>query len=187
MKTGTAGETGTSQSDKIARLQRALAESEASAWKKVAELELLYRSLPIALAVFDRDMCFLRVSDEVSKVDGIPAAAHVGLLIWDVAPDFANAAEGYLRKVFQTGESISNVEMRGATLRHPDAVRDWLCSYYPYSGRMGSYRQPLSWPLTLRIENTRRRLYTFPRRGTATWWNTRSTEYPRSRGWLLSG
>jgi two-component system, cell cycle sensor histidine kinase and response regulator CckA len=137
MKTGTAGEVRTSQSLEIARLQRALAESEASARKKVAELELLYHSLPIALAVFDRDMLFLRVNDEVSKVDGIPAAAHIGLRIREVAPDFANAVEGYLRKVFQTGESISHVEMRGGTLHNPGTVRDWLCSFYPLLGEEG--------------------------------------------------
>src|SRR5712692_5181649 len=131
MKTGTAGEARTSQSLEIARLQRALAESEASARKKVAELELLYHSLPIALAVFDRDIRFLRVNDEVSKVDGIPAAAHIGLRIREVAPDFANAAEGYLRKVFQTGESISHVELQGGTLQKPDALRKWLCNFYP--------------------------------------------------------
>jgi len=58
-------------------------------------------------------------------------ASHHGLAIREVAPDFATAIEGYLRKVFQTGESISNVELQGGTLRQPGAVRKWLCSFYP--------------------------------------------------------
>jgi two-component system cell cycle sensor histidine kinase/response regulator CckA len=117
--------------------QTALAESEIRARQQYAELDLLYRSLPIALVVFDRDMRFLRVNDEVSKVDGIPAEAHVGLTIRQVAPDFANAAESYLRKVFQTGEPVSNVEMQGGTLQKPD-VRNWLCSYYPLFAEDGT-------------------------------------------------
>jgi two-component system cell cycle sensor histidine kinase/response regulator CckA len=111
--------------------QTALTESELRGRQQFAELDLLYRSLPISLAVFDHEMRFLRVNDEVSKADGIPAAAHVGLTLQEVAPDFANAIEGCLRKVFQTGESVSNVEMQGGTLQKPDAVRKWLCSFYP--------------------------------------------------------
>ncbi len=118
--------------------QTALAESESRARQQFAELDLLYRSLPVALAVFDRDMRFLRVNDEVSKVDGIPAAAHIGLTVQQVAPDFANAIEGYLRKVFQTGESFSDVEMQGGTLRKPDVVRKWLCSFYPLREEEGT-------------------------------------------------
>jgi PAS domain-containing protein len=108
------------------------------AQQQFAELDLLYRSLPLALAVFDRDMRFLRVNDKVSKVVGIPAAAHIGLTLREVAPDFANAAEGYLRKVFQTGASVCNVELQGGTLREPDAVRNWLCSYYPLRAEDGT-------------------------------------------------
>ena len=118
--------------------QAALAESELRARQQFAELDLLYRSLPVALCVFDRDLRFLRVNDEVSKADGIPVTSHLGLTLAEVAPDFAIAVEGYLRKVFQTGESTSNVELQGATRHYPDAVRRWLCSFYPLRAGDGS-------------------------------------------------
>ncbi|HEV1995699.1 MAG TPA: response regulator [Candidatus Acidoferrum sp.] len=118
--------------------QNALAESETRGRQQFAELDLLYRSLPVALAVFDCNMRFLRVNDEVSKFDGVPAASHVGLTLREVAPDLANAAEGYLRRVFQTGESISNVELHGGTLQAPDAVRKWLCGFYPLRAEDGT-------------------------------------------------
>ncbi len=111
--------------------QDALAESQTQSPQQFAELDLLYRSLPIALALFGRDMRFLRVNDEISKVDGIPTAAHVGLAVREVAPDFADGIEGHLRMVFQTGEPVSSVELQGGTLHAPDAVRKWLCSFYP--------------------------------------------------------
>ncbi len=116
----------------------ALAESETRSRLQFAELDLLYRSLPVASAVFGRDMRFLRVNDEVSKVDGIPTAAHVGLAVREVAPDFADAIEGHLRRVFQTGEPVSNVELQGGTLHEPDAARKWLCSFYPLRGEDGT-------------------------------------------------
>jgi len=118
--------------------QNALAESETRGHQQFAELDLLYRSLPVVLAVFDRDMRFLRVNDEVSKFNGLPVAAHVGLTLREVAPEFANAAEGYLRKVFQTGEAVSNVELQGGTLQAPDAVRKWLCGFYPLRAEDGT-------------------------------------------------
>src|SRR5712692_415264 len=118
--------------------QNALTESETRSRQQFAELDLLYRSLPIALAVFGRDMRFLRVNGEVSKFNGLPAAAHIGLTIREVAPDFANAAESYLQKVFQTGKPVSNVEMQGGTLQAPDALRKWLCSFYPLRGEDGT-------------------------------------------------
>src|SRR5260370_4611314 len=102
--------------------QAALVESETQARQQFAELDLLYRSLPVALAVFGRDMRFLRVNDEISKFDGIPVAAHVGLTIWEVTPDFANAAEGYLRNVFHKGEAVSHSELQGRTLQEPYAM-----------------------------------------------------------------
>jgi PAS domain S-box-containing protein len=115
-----------------------LAKSETQARQQFAELDLLYRSLPVALAVFDRDMRFLRVNEAVSRVDGIPANAHIGLTLQEVAPDFSAAMEGHLRKVFQTGEPVSNVEIQGGTLHQPDAVRRWLCSFYPLREENGT-------------------------------------------------
>src|SRR5467141_442371 len=124
--------------DEAKQTQNALAESEARARQQFAELDLLYRSLPVALAVFGRDMRFLRVNDEISKFDGIPVAAHVGLTIWEVTPDFANAAEGYLRNVFQKGEAVSNIELQGDTLQEPDTMHKWLCNFYPLRGEDGA-------------------------------------------------
>ena len=118
--------------------QNHLADSENRDRQQLAELNLLYRSLPIALAVFDHDMRFLRVNDAVSKVDGIPTTAHAGLTLREVAPDFAAAIESCLRKVFQTGGPVSDIELEGGTLHEPDAVRKWLCSFYPLRGEDGT-------------------------------------------------
>ncbi len=124
--------------DEAKQAQNALAQSETRGRQQFAELDLLYRSLPIALAVFNREMRFLRVNDEVSKFNGLPVAAHIGLSLREIAPDFAVAIEGCLRKVFETGEAVSNVELRGGTRHEPDAVRKWLCSFYPARGEDGT-------------------------------------------------
>ena len=118
--------------------QIALLESESRARLQFTELDQLYRSLPLSLAVFDCQLRFLRVNEAVSRVDGIPAAAHAGLSLREVAPDFANVIEKYLRQVFQTGEPVANVDMRGGTLHEPGAVRNWLGSFYPQRAEDGT-------------------------------------------------
>ncbi len=118
---------------KSGTLEDALAVSEARSRQQSAELDLLYCSLPIALAVFDRNLRFLRVNDQVSRIHGIPGS-QMGLTIREVAPGFANAVEDHLRKVFETGEHVSNVELQGRTLQEPDHMRKWLCSFYPLQG-----------------------------------------------------
>jgi len=65
-------------------------------------------------------------------------AAHAGLSLREVAPDFAGIIENYLRKVFQTGEPVANVDMRGGTLHEPGTVRNWLGSFYPQRAEDGS-------------------------------------------------
>jgi two-component system, cell cycle sensor histidine kinase and response regulator CckA len=118
--------------------QAALAASETRSRQQFVELDLLYRSLPVALAVFDRNMRFLRVNDEVSRADGLSPSAHIGLTLREVAPDFAKPLESHLQKVFLTGEVVSNVEMQGGTLQKPDALQNWLCSIYPLPGEDGT-------------------------------------------------
>ena len=127
--------------DETKQTQNALAESESRARQQFAELNLLYRSLPVALAVFGRDMRFLRVNDEISKFDGFPVAAHLGLTIREVTPDFANTAEGYLRKVFETGESVSNVELHGAHFRSLMPCGNGGAASTPCARRMERYQR----------------------------------------------
>jgi len=131
--------------DEAKQTLNALAESETRARQQFAELDLLYRSLPVALAVFGRDMRFLRVNDEISKFDGIPVAAHVGLTIWEVTPDFANAAEGYLRNVFQKGEASRISNYRAARFRSRTPCINGCATSIPCVGRMERYQQRRSW------------------------------------------
>jgi two-component system cell cycle sensor histidine kinase/response regulator CckA len=118
--------------------QIALMESESRARHQFTELDLLYRSLPLSLAVFDRQLRFVRVNEAVSRVDGIPVAEHAGLSLREVAPDFADVIEKYLRRVFLTGEPVTNVDMRGGTLYEPGVVRNWLGSFYPQRAEDGT-------------------------------------------------
>ena len=124
--------------DKAVMDQAALADSEARTRRQLAELDFLYRTMPICLCLFDRDLRFVRVNEEVSKMDGLTAAAHVGLKLHDVAPQIADTVEAYLHRVFRNGESILNVEVQGPTRLEPNVIHHWLASYYPHRSEDGT-------------------------------------------------
>ncbi len=74
-----------------------------------------YRTAPIGLAIYGPDLRYLRVNEQLAKINGLSADKHPGLMTRDVNPDVAKAVELYLRRVFSRGESIFNVEIQSTT------------------------------------------------------------------------
>ncbi len=123
--------------DENTRAHQALAESESRAREQFAELEQIYRTAPIGLAVYGPDLRYLRVNEQLARINGIPAERHAGLMTRDVNPDVAGAVEPYLRRVYSRGESILNVEIQGTLLAQSGALRTWLMSFYPLRAATG--------------------------------------------------
>src|SRR3989449_7346794 len=63
--------------DERMRAVEALKESEARAREQFAELEQLYRTAPICLALVGQNLQYLRVNDALAAMHGIPAADHI--------------------------------------------------------------------------------------------------------------
>jgi two-component system cell cycle sensor histidine kinase/response regulator CckA len=123
--------------DENSRAHQALAESEARAREQFVELEQIYRTAPIGLAVYGPDLRYLRVNEQLARINGLPAEQHVGMMTRDANPDVARAVELYLRRVFSHGESILNVEIHGTTRAQSGALRTWLVSFHPLRGASG--------------------------------------------------
>lgn len=123
--------------DENAKAYRALAESEARAREQFAELEQIYRTAPIGLAVYGPDLRYLRVNEQMARINGVPADQHPGQMTRDVHPDVAKAFEYYLRRVFSRGESIQNVEIQSTPHVLNGPARTWLVSFHPLRGDSG--------------------------------------------------
>lgn len=98
-----------------------------------AELELIYRNVPVGLCVLDRDFRFVRINERLAELNGISAKDHLGRTIQEVLPDLADKLETIWRRVLETGEPALNVELRGIAPKYPGVERDWLASYIPLS------------------------------------------------------
>lgn len=123
--------------DENERTQAALAESEARAREQFAELEMIYQTAPIGLAVYGPDLRYLRVNEHMARINGFPAEQHAGLMTRDVSADIGRSIEPYLRRVFARGESIMNVEVQGTTRGQPEVQRNLLASFHPLRGANG--------------------------------------------------
>ena len=119
------------------RLEGTLRRNQEQMRVRLAELESLYQSAPLGLAMLDHDLKFVRVNDALADMNGIPAADHIGKYAFDVVPDLRAQAEPMFKSVLESGEAICDVEFRGETKRTPGISHDWVEQIYPLKTAAG--------------------------------------------------
>jgi PAS domain S-box-containing protein len=119
------------------RLEEALRRNQEDMRLRLAELEALYFSAPLGLAMVDKDLNFVRANEALAEIHGIPAADHIGRFVFDVCPNVRDHVEPLFRQVLSTGEPVRNVEFHGEMARTPGVSRDCLEQIYPLRGLGG--------------------------------------------------
>ena len=116
----------------------ARATNEAQVRQTVAELRAVYDSVPVGLALVDRNLKFLSINARVAAISGMPTGAHIGRTAREVMPPgLAEPLETAQRKVMETGRPVLDVSCSGDT---PGAVRNtrhWLASCHPVNNTEG--------------------------------------------------
>lgn len=93
------------------RVEQTLRESEHTARRQVAELELLYEYASVGQCFLDKDIRFLRVNKWLADVDGHTPAEHIGHTLREMLPELANVFEPTVRKTMETGTIVKNLEL----------------------------------------------------------------------------
>jgi diguanylate cyclase (GGDEF)-like protein/PAS domain S-box-containing protein len=119
-------------------IEEALSESERRSRRQLLELETLYGTAPIGLALVDRDLRFLRINQKLAEIDGVPIDAHIGRTLREVVPGVADTIEPLYRRVIETGQPVLQFEIHGTTPAQPGIERDWVVDYYPMKEPGGS-------------------------------------------------
>jgi two-component system CheB/CheR fusion protein len=103
------------------------------------ELETLYNKAPVGLALFDRDLRFVRINERLADINGVPVDEHLGRSVWDVVPDpgIRQDAEPLFLRILETGEGVT-VELQGETRSQPGVVRQWIEHFYPLFDESGA-------------------------------------------------
>jgi PAS domain S-box-containing protein len=93
-------------------------------------MRLIHQS-PIGLAVLDTDLRYVLVNAALERIDGLPAAEHLGRSVTDALPFVdATAVEAATRRVLSTGSPLLDQFMVGRIRGDPDADHAWSVSYY---------------------------------------------------------
>jgi len=121
------------------RTEDALRESERRVREQLAELERIYGTAPVGLALFDRDLRYVRINEQLAAMDGRSAEEHIGRTAREVVPEVAEKVEPLLRNILATGEPVVGLEI---TTMDPETrqSRVALVSYYPLKAEDGSVR-----------------------------------------------
>ncbi|MEP6516953.1 PAS domain S-box protein [Microcoleus vaginatus] len=109
----------------------ALHESEQTVRRQLLEIEWLYQTTPVGLAVLDKDLRYVRLNHLLAQTNGLPVEAHIGRTLREIVPELADTAEPLLRHLLETGEPRRNYEISGETKAQPGVVRTWLQNWLP--------------------------------------------------------
>lgn len=116
----------------------ARAANEAQVRQTLAELRAVYDSVPVGLALVDRDLKFLNINARVAAISGLPTGAHIGRTAREVLPPgLAEPVESAQRAVLETGRPVLDVSCSGdapGSVRH---MRHWLASCHPVTNADG--------------------------------------------------
>ncbi|MEG4940579.1 PAS domain S-box protein [Microcoleus sp. F4-D5] len=115
----------------------ALHQSEQTVRRQLAEIESLYQTTPVGLAVLDTDLRFLRINQRLAEINGLSVEAHIGRTVREIVPELADTAEPLLGRLLETGEPMLNLELTGETKAQPGVVRTWLENWWPLKDRGG--------------------------------------------------
>lgn len=109
--------------------------------ENLAAMESLFTQSPIGLALLGPDLRFLRVNDALARMNGVPAAEHVGQRLTEVVPGVnATSLESLMRQVLESGHAVVDARRVGRTPADPDRDHIWSCSYAPLLDRSDDRR-----------------------------------------------
>ncbi|MEG4073755.1 PAS domain S-box protein [Microcoleus sp. Pol14C2] len=109
----------------------ALHQSEQTVRRQLLEIEWLYQTTPVGLAVLDTDLRYVRLNQRLAQINGLPVEAHIGRTVREIFPGLADTAEAVFRRLRETGEPMQNCEISGETKAQPGVVRTWLVNWWP--------------------------------------------------------
>ncbi|WP_354639199.1 SpoIIE family protein phosphatase [Kitasatospora camelliae] len=86
---------------------------------------------PIGLAVLDNDLRYVSVNPALERINGLPAAKHLGLTLPEVLPFLdTDTIEAAMRRVLQTGEPLIDQYTSGRTPADPGHDHAWSISIF---------------------------------------------------------
>ncbi|MGI5452151.1 SpoIIE family protein phosphatase [Streptomyces sp. CA-249302] len=94
---------------------------------------------PVGLAVLDTDLRYVSVNPALERLNGVPAAEHIGRSVREVLPLLdVDAIESAMRQVLETGRPVVDHKTVGRTPADPEDERAWVISLYRLADATGT-------------------------------------------------
>ncbi len=115
---------------KITQAQAALTHNEALARQRSDEIETLYKTAPVGMALVDRNGRYLKINQRFADLNGASIESHLGRSVEEMAPNLFERMEQPIKEVFAQNREVVNLEV---TIRvGGEAFHDFLVDIYPY-------------------------------------------------------
>jgi two-component system, chemotaxis family, CheB/CheR fusion protein len=115
---------------KIRLAQAELARNEGLARQRSHEIETLYKTAPVGMALVDRNRRYLKINQHFAELNGQPIEKHIGRTLEEMIPGLSEKMERPIAEVFERATAVTNLE---ASVRlNGDGIRDFLIDFYPY-------------------------------------------------------
>ncbi len=115
---------------KIRQAQAELARNVGLARQRSSEIETLYKTAPVGMALIDRNRRYLKINQHFADLNEQRIEDHVGRNLKDMTSELFGKLDSAMTDVFERGREVVNLE---ATIKiAPGVVRDFLIDVYPY-------------------------------------------------------
>ena len=96
-----------------------------------------FKSTTIGICILDKDFRYLSINDTLARMNGLPAADHLGRSVREVMGEAADRIEPQLERVIAEREPILNLERSADIPRRNEAVH-WIEHCLPIQDATGS-------------------------------------------------
>ena len=115
---------------KIRQAQADLARNEGIARQRSHEIETLYKTAPVGMALVDRNRRYLKINQHFAELNGQPIEKHIGRTLEEMIPGLSQKMERPIAEVFERATAVMNLEV--SVRLNGEAIRDFLIDFYPY-------------------------------------------------------
>ena len=97
----------------------------------LAVLDGFFTQSPVGMAVYDRELRYVRLNHALAAANGLTVPEHLGRRVTEVLPGI-NAAEveAVMRGVMETGVPVIDARSHGRTPGDPEREHAWSASYF---------------------------------------------------------
>ncbi|SHM46587.1 PAS domain S-box-containing protein [Bradyrhizobium lablabi] len=99
-------------------------------------LQLIYDTAPIGLAFLSPDCRYLQINQRLTEICGISVEDHLGRSVRECVPALADAVQGIVDSIMNTGDPVIGVEVAGQRADQTDE-RSWVTYWHPLRNSVG--------------------------------------------------